>query len=1550
MKQGARIARRVAERAEQRLFDPPALDVDPAPVPAVAPPTGADFSIATIDVVPEVTPVAAKVQRQKNDDQQPAPAPTPAPPPNAPDGGPDQLKAGGTGTTSVLSPSVSFQVYSGKTLQDVSNALPEESGSLTFDIGAATDGDPITRATVTVKQAMVLPRWAERDAQCRPIQAAWDRFASALRQHEDEHVKINRQQLATAHDRYVGRAKSETQDVTTELQTETKAAGDAFDTQTNHGKTGSPSTTIDVGATCEDKKTSAPAESAEKEPPVQMKLEVSEPGDPDEDEADRVAEQVMRMADPREPSPLRLASRARVVQRCAACEAEEERRRQSPQAPAERVRRKCAECEAKEQALQESPDEEDEKGEKRVARKEASGRARVNASSGVVDVTKSGGQPLDAETRAYMEPRFGFDFSRVRIHADSQAADAARSVNAHAYTLGSSVVFGAGRYAPATGEGRRLLAHELTHVVQQQAHVSARVQRVPAPAPASAQPSGPLQMPPDSSNPSHRDLEELEKKAFENAQQQTGQVAAKVYFAKPASADDKQIAEDFKIGSLSKRPLGEPYRIGFDEVPPALAYASIVGLGTGAVVIKQDQFYFVAKVQPGARPLNAYAGTSGQGTNDETVRVKYVNPTTAIFGLTSTDGMQFPFRQTLLTDTDQIGKIGNNPFAPIDPKNPPKEVKDQAATPADAAALRALAGIPNDPKSKGGPSDVRDRNNQPMVPPDSINMDSDQADAFVKSYFRARGLEILAQNEQVANSLAADFKPTTPGQDGAPASGFNPKAKAMMDAAHDAAAKLKDVLEREAQVDQALSFMDTQKAWKGITGEMTYGGKTMRIWDWRDELRKKREEVAKERNSAMQGSPLLAQLVAPERKAPKDLNPMLKLNYWIGGQIVEGFNFLTGQKPMLYGENQVKGSVFGAPRSAQGDETIRADLQKNLDAVRKAIRETRGRMLGDMDFLLGLKGLQLQVRADLDRIQKKYSILGHTMDRLVKDKESKDAAIDTGIAIVQIAALFLPGGQFLSAAIGFGAEVRSMANNMKEWDASKAAADPTQALADQQAVEAKLLENTVMLAVNAADLAQSTIHTFDALEKGGKNLPKDPHPTGVGTADKAAAEAKSVDKSVTTAESHLKSTEEMAFVDEVADVGESSLNHTGRVTQDGLEVCSPTCPIVSTKIEASANKIRAELKTMEGATAAAMEGELVAFKNEASDIDRRARLLARDRENHLRRIREWGANNPGKELPSDMAIDALDIKTRAKGLISERRDIKIRMARLPEMVPIRAALREKVAPDLVKLGLTDESIARIFAKAPNEHHMKGQLLEELLEIEIKKGLPPVPAGGAPPAREFIAGHRIKFGGRQFSDGIIIERRDGVLFITDIFEAKAGPDAVKGLGAAKAPSNVNALRTEEAWIKAIGEPDYLELRREALTSLAEKPNSKLKGQKLEEIWGNHQDEVFDYMRKEMPHSDAGQVRRDIERISPSEGKEFDWLEIDGVPTKVVASPTKTKVSGVTAKGTAVDPGVAKSMTDEGLNFVEKPLSIPQKDIDDLASRMGTVASEAAPKKK
>lgn len=94
--------------------------------------------------------------------------------------------------------------------------------------------------------------------------------------------------------------------------------------------------------------------------------------------------------------------------------------------------------------------------------------APVRAPPQVVAALRSPGSPIPASTRGFMERRFGYDFSQVRVHDDPVAAGSARAVNATAYTLGCDIVMAAGRYEPDTGEGRRLLAHELAHVVQHQ--------------------------------------------------------------------------------------------------------------------------------------------------------------------------------------------------------------------------------------------------------------------------------------------------------------------------------------------------------------------------------------------------------------------------------------------------------------------------------------------------------------------------------------------------------------------------------------------------------------------------------------------------------------------------------------------------------------------------------------------------------------------------------------------------------------------------------------------------------------------------------------------------------------------------------------------------------------------------------------------------------------------------------------------------------------------------------------------------------------------------
>jgi hypothetical protein len=146
------------------------------------------------------------------------------------------------------------------------------------------------------------------------------------------------------------------------------------------------------------------------QPGLQTKLAVNAPGDVYEQEADRVADQVMRM-------------------------------------PAAAVQTQAVSS--------------------RLQRQSSAAPAPATAPPIVGEVLRQPGVPLDAETRAFMEPRFGADFSAVRVHTGAQAAASAAAVNATAYTVGENIAFGSDRYAPQQGAGRRLLAHELTHVLQQ---------------------------------------------------------------------------------------------------------------------------------------------------------------------------------------------------------------------------------------------------------------------------------------------------------------------------------------------------------------------------------------------------------------------------------------------------------------------------------------------------------------------------------------------------------------------------------------------------------------------------------------------------------------------------------------------------------------------------------------------------------------------------------------------------------------------------------------------------------------------------------------------------------------------------------------------------------------------------------------------------------------------------------------------------------------------------------------------------------------------------
>jgi Domain of unknown function (DUF4157) len=164
--------------------------------------------------------------------------------------------------------------------------------------------------------------------------------------------------------------------------------------------------------------------------PIQPKLAIGRVNDPLENEADQFADQVLRM-----PHPMRPVAAV------------------PPQ-----VSRKCAACDEEEKEMLQT---------KRTDAPASGPAAPKEAPQSVHAVLGSSGQRLDTATRAFFEPRFGHDFTRVRVHADARAAVSAAEIGARAYAVGEDIVFGAGEYAPSTPEGRSLLAHELVHVMQQ---------------------------------------------------------------------------------------------------------------------------------------------------------------------------------------------------------------------------------------------------------------------------------------------------------------------------------------------------------------------------------------------------------------------------------------------------------------------------------------------------------------------------------------------------------------------------------------------------------------------------------------------------------------------------------------------------------------------------------------------------------------------------------------------------------------------------------------------------------------------------------------------------------------------------------------------------------------------------------------------------------------------------------------------------------------------------------------------------------------------------
>lgn len=185
-------------------------------------------------------------------------------------------------------------------------------------------------------------------------------------------------------------------------------------------------------------------------PTIQKKLSVGSANDTYETEADAMANKVMRMQEPQQ----NVSHTGALVQRkCAHCE-QEEKLRMKPL------------VESISPLIQKSPAENSDESQA-----PSHVENQINSSRG-------GGSTMDHNTKSFMESRFGTDFSAVKIHTGSQAVQMSRELNAQAFTVGNDVYFNEGKYSPNTDSGRHLLAHELTHTVQQSGGIGRKVQRL----------------------------------------------------------------------------------------------------------------------------------------------------------------------------------------------------------------------------------------------------------------------------------------------------------------------------------------------------------------------------------------------------------------------------------------------------------------------------------------------------------------------------------------------------------------------------------------------------------------------------------------------------------------------------------------------------------------------------------------------------------------------------------------------------------------------------------------------------------------------------------------------------------------------------------------------------------------------------------------------------------------------------------------------------------------------------------------------------------------
>ena len=323
-------------------------------------------------------------------------------------------------------------------------------------------------------------------------------------------------------------------------------------------------------------------------------------------------------------------------------------------------------------------------------------------------------------------------------------------------------------------------------------------------------------------------------------------------------------------------------------------------------------------------------------------------------------------------------------------------------------------------------------------------------------------------------------------------------------------------------------------------------------------------------------------------------------------------------------------------------------------------------------------------------------------------------------------------------------------------------------------------------------------------------------------------------------------------------------------------------------------------------------------------------------------LREKYAEVLARDSKLKQELAALEKRAQQAAKTTGREGTKLRKAALEaaaelegrlKIGQIQAKLEQLVAkyPILAEHKLDSEALKRILAKADNIDHAKGQLLEEIAAKRVEKILKSKEAvadllGKDINAKlEFIPGHAVTDkAGKQFTDGMIVFRqKDGSLRVVGIVESKAGRASSRGLGRSyKSLKKMSPEELKEARDYAI---DLLRDKRPKLANLSK-----------EQILKRHRKEVEKIMN-DLPRAEAGQVRKDIERLVPNIDDKTTTVMINGKPEQVIGGQRSTRILGVAPSDVNLE-GLSAKLADEKLNFGRLDVDIDQTSVKALAKEI------------